>query len=80
MNQTTHTARAPYQVGDHVAALSHDARYGTCLVRNARVAAVERDTQRPGCPWLVTYQAGPDQQRGLLHEQVTPTRGADQHR
>ena len=63
MNQTTHTARAPYQVGDHVAALSHDARYGTCLVRNARVAAVERDTQRPGCPWLVTYQAGPDQQR-----------------
>ena len=63
MSQTTTTARAPYQVGDHVAALCFDARYGTCLVRNARVLAVDRDTQRPGYPWLVTYQAGPDTQR-----------------
>ena len=75
MNQTTHTARAPYQVGDHVAALCYDARYGTCLVRNARVLAVERDTQRPGYPWLVTYQTGPEQRTVRVNVSGLDTNG-----
>ena len=63
MSQTTTTARAPYQVGDHVAALCFDARYGTCLNLAARVLRVDRDTRRPGYPGLITYQAGPGETR-----------------
>ncbi|MBX9244642.1 hypothetical protein ICW40_07440 [Actinotalea ferrariae] len=54
------TARAPYQVGDHVSALYLDPARGTCLARAARVVAVRRTDERAEYPWTITYRISDD--------------------
>lgn len=61
----TRTARAPYQVGDHISALYGDPQHGTCLARAARVVAVRRTDERADYPWTITYRISEDLTRDV---------------